>query len=149
MAAYFLDTSTVVKRYVQETGTLWVQALTDQAAGHFLFVARVIDVEMTAAIARRRRLGSLSPAQAGQALAAFRQDFAQQYRIVEIAIPLFQQASQLADQHVLRAYDALQLAAALEIHAADPSLTLLSADAELNTAALAEGLSVDNPNNHP
>jgi len=28
-------------------------------------------------------------------------------------------------------------------------MTLLSADAELNTAALAEGLSVDDPNSHP
>ncbi len=149
MAAYFLNTSAVVKRYVLETGTPWVQTLADPAAGHFLFVARVTDVEMTAAIARRRRLGSLTTAQAGQALAAFRQDFVRQYRIVEIAIPLVRQASQLADRHVLRAYDAVQLAAALEIHAADPSLTLLSADAELNAAALAEGLTVDDPNSHP
>ena len=149
MAAYFLDTSTVVKRYVQETGTPWVQTLADTAAGHFLFVARITDVEMTAAIARRRRLGSLSPAQAGRALIAFRQDFAQQYRIVEMTIPLLQQGSQLADRHVLRAYDAVQLAAALDIHRLDPSLTLLSADAELNAAAMVEGLSVDDPNNHP
>ena len=140
MAAYFLDTSTVVKRYVLEMGTPWVQALTDRAAGHFLFVARITDVEMTAALARRRRLGSLSLAEAGRALAAFRQDLAQQYRIVEIAIPLLQQASQLADRHVLRAYDAVQLAATLEIHSADPSLMLISADGELNAAATAEGV---------
>jgi uncharacterized protein len=149
VAAYFLDTSTVVKRYVLETGTPWVQTLADPAAGHFLFVARITDVEMTAALARRLRLGSLTPAEAGRALAAFRQDFAQEYRIVEIAIPLLQQASQLADRHVLRAYDAVQLAAALEIHSADPSLTLLSADTELNAAAMAEGLTVDDPNTHP
>jgi hypothetical protein len=43
----------------------------------------------------------------------------------------------------------VQLAAALEIHATDASLTLLSADAELNTAATAEGLSVEDPNSHP
>ena len=80
VAAYFLDTSTVVKRYVQETGTLWVQTLADTTAGHFRqAVARITDIEMTAAVARRRRLGSLSPTQAGQALHAFRQDFAQQY----------------------------------------------------------------------
>jgi predicted nucleic acid-binding protein len=143
--AELFDTSTVVKRYALETGTPWVQTLADSAAGHFLFVARITDVEMTAAIARRRRLSSLTAAQAGQALAAFRQDFAQQYRIVEITISLMQEASRLADSHVLRAYDAVQLAAALEIHAADSSLTLLSADAELNAAALAEGLAVDDP----
>jgi uncharacterized protein len=85
VAAYFLDTSTDIKRYVQETGTLWVQTLADMTAAHFLFVARITDIEMTAAVARRRRLGSLSPTQAGH---AFRQDFAPQYRIVEITIPL-------------------------------------------------------------
>ena len=50
--------------------------------------------------------------------------------------------------------DAVQLAAALEINtqriqAGLPPVTLLSADAELNAAALAEGLAVDNPNDHP
>lgn len=149
MAAYFLDTSTVVKRYVLETGTPWVQTLADPAAGHFLFVARITDVETTAALARRRRMGSLGHAEAGRALATFRQDFTQQYRIVEITIPLLQEASRLADSHVLRAYDSVQLAAALEIHAADPSLTLVSADAELNAAARVEGLTVDDPNSHP
>jgi predicted nucleic acid-binding protein len=149
VAVYFLDTSTVVKRYVLETGTAWVQALTNPANAHFLFVARITDVETTAAIARRRRLGSLTPAQAGRALAAFRQDIAQQYRIVEIAGPLLQRASHLADRHVLRAYDAVQLAAALEIHAAEPSLRLISADIELNAAAVAEGMAVDDPNSHP
>ena len=117
MAAYFLDTSTVVKRYVQETGTGWVQALADPAAGHFLYVARITDVEMTAAIARRRRLGSLSPSFVqAQAITAFRQDVAQHYRIVELAILVLQQASHLADRHVLRAYDAVQLATTLDIH---------------------------------
>jgi len=55
----------------------------------------------------------------------------------------------LVRRHGLRGYDAVQLAAVLEIHATDPSLTLLSADAELNAAALAEGLTVDDPNLHP
>ena len=91
----------------------------------------------------------MSPAEATRALTAFRQDFVREYRIVEIAIPLLQQASQLADRHVLRAYDAVQPAAVLEIHASDPTLTLVSADVELNTAALAEGLTVDDPNSHP
>jgi hypothetical protein len=30
-----------------------------------------------------------------------------------------------------------------------PTLTLISADNDLNAAATAEGLVVDNPNNHP
>ena len=42
MAAYFLDTSAVLKRYVQETGTAWVQALAAPSARHSLFVVRII-----------------------------------------------------------------------------------------------------------
>jgi hypothetical protein len=37
----------------------------------------------------------------------------------------------------------------VEIHANDSSLVLLSADAELNDAAVVHGLIVDDPNSHP
>jgi hypothetical protein len=60
-----------------------------------------------------------------------------------------QRAALLADTHVLRAYDAIQLAAALEVRSQDPSLTLVSADVDLNAAATAEGLPVEDPNTHP
>jgi predicted nucleic acid-binding protein len=149
VAVYFLDTSAAVKRYVQETGTGWIRNLADPAAGHFFYVARITEVEMMAAIARRGRDGSLSLAQAGAALSQFRRDFAQDYRIAEITIPLLRHAAQLADTHVLRAYDAVQLAAALEIQRQDPTLTLVAADGDQNTAALAEGLPVEDPNTHP
>ncbi|MBU0702365.1 MAG: hypothetical protein KKC18_00665 [Chloroflexi bacterium] len=52
------------------------------------------------------------------------------------------------------AYDAVHLATALSINqrlveAGEPALTFLSADVRLNDAATAEGLAVDNPNEHP
>jgi len=43
VAVYFLDSSAVVKRYVQETGTGWIKTIADPAAGHFLYVARITD----------------------------------------------------------------------------------------------------------
>jgi uncharacterized protein len=59
----------------------------------------------------------------------------------------------LAETHALRAYDAVQLAAAVEVNAQcaalGVALTLISADAALNAAAMAEGLTVDDPNSHP
>ena len=60
----------------------------------------------------------------------------------------------LAEKHGLRGYDAVQLASVLEIHRQHlavglPSPVLVSADAELNSAALAEGLQIENPNLHP
>jgi predicted nucleic acid-binding protein len=149
MAVYFLDTSTVVKRYVQETGTAWVQALTAPAAGHTLFLVRITLAEMVAAVTRRQRGGQISRQDGATALADFHYDFARQYVIVEVSAPLVGYAASLARSHALRGYDAVQLAAALEIHSQAPSLTLLSADADLNAAARAEGLSVDDPNAHP
>jgi hypothetical protein len=60
----------------------------------------------------------------------------------------------LARSHGLRAYDAVQLATALDIHrehrqASLAPITLVSADQELNAAAATEGLAVDDPLAHP
>jgi len=126
-----------------------VQALAAPAVRHSLFVVRMTLAETVAAITRRERGGSITPHDAATAVADFQLDFARQYRVVEVSAGLVAQAATLARRHGLRGYDAVQLAAVLEIHATDPSVTLLSADAELNTAALAEGLSVDDPNSHP
>jgi hypothetical protein len=53
----------------------------------------------------------------------------------------------------LRAYDAVQMATALDLHkdwTADRlgTFAFVSADRNLNAAALAEGLTVDDPNSH-
>jgi len=149
VAAYFLDSSAVMKRYVQETGTVWVRALTASGTGNFFYLARITDVEVTAALARRRGQPGLSVVQAVAALRQFRWDFGQDYRVVEITIALLQRAAHLADTHALRGYDAVQLAVALDVHARDQALVLVSADAELNAAATAEGLRVEDPNTHP
>jgi uncharacterized protein len=149
VAAYFLDSSTVVKRYAQETGTPWVQALAEPTAGHLLILVRITLAETVAAVARKERGGFITPQAATDALADFQLDFAQQYAIVEVSAGLVAHAASLARTHGLRGYDAVQLAAALETRSRVPSLTFLSGDAGLNTAALAEGLAVDNPNNHP
>jgi hypothetical protein len=59
-----------------------------------------------------------------------------------------------ARKHRLRAYDAVQLAVALDVHrlqqtAGLGTVTLISADQALNDAATAEGMTVDDPNRHP
>ena len=85
MAAFFLDTSTVLKRYVQETGTAWLQALAAPTVRHSLFVVRITLAETVAAITRRERGGSITPQDAATAVADFQLDFARQYRIVEVS----------------------------------------------------------------
>jgi predicted nucleic acid-binding protein len=73
---------------------------------------------------------------------------------VEVTEALVDMAMTLAERHGLRGYDAVQLAATLELQTALaasglPALTVISSDAELNTAAAAEGLVVEDPNRHP
>jgi predicted nucleic acid-binding protein len=153
MAVYFIDSSALAKRYVSETGTTWVQALTDAASGNSLYVARITLVELVSAISRRRKNGDLTPAAAAAALSDLRADFASDYRVIEVTAALVAQAEALAEKHALRGYDAVQLAAAIQVGAAymaagQSVAMLVSADIELNAAGAAEGLGVDDPNTH-
>ncbi len=153
MAAFFFDSSALAKRYVSETGSRWVQSLADSSAGHEVYVARITLVELVAAITRRKLQGDLTPQDEAEALADLRADFASDYLPIEITATLLAQAEALAEKHALRGYDAVQLAAALQVSTAllgagGAPLTLVSADLELNAAAQAEGLSVDDPNTH-
>lgn len=150
MAVLYVDSSALVKRYLAEIGTAWLQLLLDPAAKNEVYLVRIAYTELIAAISRRQRGGTVTLADAVQARADFRADFAADYLPIEVTVPLVEQAALLAEKHGLRGYDAVHLAAALSVQTAYPSpVTVVSADTELNAAALAEGLLVDNPNLHP
>lgn len=154
MADYYFDTSGLVKRHVNETGSGWVRSLTQAKAGHTLYIARITAVEMVAAVTRRQRGGSLSAAQGGAIVGRFRRHLSGRYFILELTPALASSAMQLSRSHGLRAYDAVQLATAMQLDRGNQAggfgpVPLVSADADLNTAALAEGLLVENPNLHP
>jgi predicted nucleic acid-binding protein len=154
MAGFFCDSSAIVKRYVNEIGSNYVDNLAESKSGNIILLARITRVEFAAAVARRLKSGSIIATDAQNALAAFQHDLTNNYFTVEITPLLLSAAVTLATKHALRGYDAVQLAATLE--ASDERianglapLTLVSADTELNNAAQAEGLNVENPNNHP
>lgn len=154
MAGHFFDSSGIVKRYVNETGTSWVTGLLRPGARHAIHLARITGVEVISALVRRRRGGSISQADLVTAIARFRRDFARRFDLVAITPRLITAAMMLAEVHALRGYDAVQLAAALRMDARRTAkgrspLIFISADAALNAAALAEGLTVEDPNRHP
>ncbi len=153
MAAYFLDSSALVKRYVTETGTVWVTGLLDPAARNRLYIARITGAEVTAALSRRERGGHLSAADASAAIASFEHDYVNRLRPVEITAALIGDAMAAARTHGLRGYDAVQLAAALfanrrRVARRLAPLVFVTADKNLLAAAAAEGLTTDDPNNH-
>lgn len=153
MAAFFCDSSAIVKRYIAETGSTWLSTMTNPTSGNVVYVARIIFVEVISAITRREKGGHISAADADNARLTFEQDYLKEFLKVEISENLIGEAANLVKRYVLRGYDAIQLAAAWETEKERTalglsSLTLLSADTDLNNAAIAEGLTVDDPNNH-
>lgn len=155
MSQFFVDSSALVKRYVTEVGTPWIQALTDPAAGNTLVSAAITRVEVAAALASRHRApAGLTIAERDGAVALLERHCATEYVLIPIDTPVLDRALALTQRHRLRGYDAVQLATALAVHDSYfrtglPPLTFLSADRDLLDAARAEGLPVDDPNAHP
>jgi predicted nucleic acid-binding protein len=154
MADFFVDTRALIKRHVRETGSAWVRSLVQAKAGHALYIARITAVEVTSAITRRQHPGDLTLAQVNAILGHFRRHLTQRYRVIELTPALFADAMSAARKHRLRAYDAVQLAVALDVHRRQQDaglgmVTLISADRDLKSAATAEGLAMDDPNTHP
>ena len=153
MTTYYLDTSALAKRYVDETGSHWLRTTLAQDPSPSLIIVHLALVEITSALTRRRRDGSLTSTEYRRIQDAFRADCLVEYRIVSAVDGIIDEANRLLELYPLRAYDAVHLAAAfvanrqLLAEGLSP-LTFLSADERLNEAATAEGIAVDNPNHH-
>ena len=153
MSVLFLDSSALAKRYITETGSAWIRIITARSAHNRIIVARIAWVEVLSAFARRQRESSLTPADVTQAIQNLHYDLDTQYQVAEVTRSLSETAGELVLRHPLRAYDAMQLAAALQIHVAlsqvnAAPLLFVSADDRLVAAAQAEGLLAENPNLH-
>lgn len=154
MTVYFLDSSAIAKRYISEIGSPWIQQITNPTRNHGLVLVRITWVEVLSAFARRQREGGLDSATVSQIKTVFQTHFIQQYRILEVDRTLTDRAGDLITQQPLRAYDAIQLAAALRLkstlnQAQLPDPIFLTSDQRLLTIAQATGLPTDNPNNYP
>jgi hypothetical protein len=137
----FFDTSAFVKRYVEEPGSTMVRTA---LRSHAVAVARVTLAEAAAAVARAARAGALTEAQRDVILARLPEDFAK-LSVVEIRPALVARVPALVVRYPLRAYDAIQLAAAGVIRQTGVSVEMWCADGELAAAAIAEGFRLVTP----
>ena len=152
MNSFYLDTSALVKYYIAETGSDWIRALL-RVQKVRVFTSLLTSIEATCTFARRQREGTLSPDDSAHILSIFDYHFAYRYTVVDVTTGVMSAARSLANRHPLRAYDAVQLASACLIHQDlrennAPPLTFVCADENLLLAAQAEGLLVENPNEH-
>jgi len=161
VAIYFFDSSALVKRYAAESGSTWVEQVTDPKSGNKIYISTITGVELVSALMRKVR-STQSPlllSDAQKAIAEFRNDFDNQYELFGITDSLVRKAMGLPVNHKLRGYDAVQLAAALTINTLSaqlgvratgvPPLVMVTCDDELLQAARAEGLVTDDPRAHP
>lgn len=134
-----LDTSCLVKLYVEEADSALVREKINQADAVFSSV--VAYPEMRGAFRRRRTEGSLSGASTLRALRQFDKDWAAMSRI-SVTDAIAEDAGDLAAAHALRGMDAIHLATALmvrrEAGALISGVRFLTSDARLAEAARKE-----------
>ena len=153
MTIYYLDASAIATRYLQESGSQWVTALWKRAGEISLFSAALVNVEVVCALSRAQREERIGMRRRNESAAVFALEAQQNLEGITVSADILQSAHRLALRHPLRAYDAIHLATALELAermlwAGLPAPIFVSADGNLLVAARAEGLVVENPNEH-
>ena len=108
----YLDTSSLVKLYVAESGSDAVRQLVESA--DIVATAAIAYPEARAALARRRREGALRPKAFAAAKRALDEDWPR-YLAVDVTAALCRDAGDLAERHGLRGYDSVHLAAFLQV----------------------------------
>lgn len=152
MPGSFLDTSALAKHYHLEIGSAEVDRQWADSVRE-LFVSRIGVVEAISVFAGKVRTGDLS----ASAFAVLRKRFLNDVgsgrpKLVRLLVGHFKQADRLIAQHGLtrriRTLDALQLAVALDLHRQGMIDQLVTSDKHLLSVAVAEGISVFDPE-HP
>jgi hypothetical protein len=150
LSLYFVDTSTLAKRYIPETGTQWALTWIVPAANNTILVSDMASVEMYSLLARRGREHFLPQANITILQSLVLLHMQHEYLVLPTHDAILAGARNLVNRYPLRTLDALHLAAALEAKMvlAIP-MTFVSADRNLLSAAASQGLLTDNPNLYP
>ena len=148
MSHYYFDSSALVKRYIQEAGTDWGRSVT--GAGHSMITARITQVEIMSAVSRLKPEQMVTARSANAIHLLLDRHMHRNYTVLELTDIIVQQAIAVLSSYTLRAYDAVQLASALEsnrrlVAYGLPPLIFVSADQRLLAAAINEGLISENP----
>lgn len=146
---YFVDTSGLAKRYINEQGSSWVINWIAPAAGNIIIVSAITSVEMFSVFARREREKAISPGLSRIVRNDFLFHLENEYLSIEIDSFILARSRDLINTYPLRTLDALQLACAIHAKTSlNAPIAFISADTNLLLAATTEGFITDNPNLH-
>lgn len=130
----YLDTSSLVKLYFEESGTQETERLVDEAL--LVCTSVVAYAEARSALARLRRERKLSDEEHELAKADLDEDWPR-YLAIEVTREIWKTAGDLAEKHALRGFDSLHLASFLHLAHSDlgEPAQFSSFDDRLNEAA--------------
>jgi predicted nucleic acid-binding protein len=134
----YLDTSALVKLYVDEEGAGQVRQRGQDA--EIIATCEIAYVEVRAALARRHREGALKGADYRRALRNLGADWPR-FFLITVSRQLVFSAGDIAERHHLRASDAVHLASGVAVQSqARESVTFACWDRSLAEAAAKAGL---------
>ena len=134
----YLDTSSMVKLYVEEEGSQAVRSQVSEATA--VATSTIAYVEARAAFARKHREGGLSDEEYDRILAGLRHEWAA-YLAIGVSEAIITLAGDLTERHDLRGFDAIHLASALALRDKLQSAIVFSCtDERLKVAAEAQKL---------
>ncbi len=143
MISYF-DTSTLIKKYVEEEGSQEVLSRWNQSDG--IVISSVVFAEFFSAMNRKRREGNVSEEDYEIVAQDFKEDWESSFLKIEVNDRLNQLVKKLTERYPLRGFDAIHLASAIyHAQCLEEGLFFICADRRLNDAARAENLNVIDP----
>ncbi len=138
----FVDSSALVKLYVEEQGSERMRQTV--AHGNTVAASDLAFAEIHAALARRRREGSLLAPEFDRLRLQLAGDWPKLTQ-VSIGPEILSLVPELCVRHPLRGADSLHLASALHLQVGGLEITFACSDRTLFAAAASEGLAVFDP----
>ena len=114
---------------------------------NLILVSKIAGPEVISALTRKRNQGEISDADYQEAVSRFESDLAEHFIQLTLSDLLLREAIEIIKMEALRAYDAVQLAAALRFRSVTGifPFVFVSADSALCRAAARRHLEVVNP----
>ena len=137
---YFFDSSSLVKRYLQEPGSMKADHLLNEAER--IIISAVTKLESLSTFRRVLKEGIMSQEKYNKFKNALDMDFTD-FVITPFGTKVEELAAEIIDRHQLKTLDAIQLSSAL-MHK-DILDAFVASDKKLKQAAEAEGLKVLDP----
>jgi predicted nucleic acid-binding protein len=139
----YLDSSALVKRYIEEDGSDKVNALLEERS--VAAASRLAYPEILAAITRRHKAKEIETGAFERIKKAFKFDWAS-FVVVEFHKEVFQFIDEIIIKYALKGADSVHLASALWLKKAmKEDVVFVASDLELIKAAKAEKLQIFNP----